>query len=72
MTRDSENKLKVGDHVVVKWTANETYEGVLKEFLRKNWRVEMTDPKWIHHIKFASVPAYALIKKIRRKNNGRQ
>ena len=49
--------------VFVKWANNQTYKGVIREKLRKNWSVEMQDENWHHHTNHASVPGYALIKR---------
>ena len=55
--------IKVGDLVFVKWANNQTYKGIIKDKLRKNWAVEIQDDNWRNRTKNASVPRYALIKK---------
>ena len=41
-----EKILQVGDRVLVRWTNTETYKGIIKAELRKNWRVEIQDKNW--------------------------
>ena len=60
---DIKPNIKVGDMVFVKWANNQTYKGIIREKLRKNWSVEMQDENWHHHTNHASVPGYALIKR---------
>jgi len=55
--------IKVGDMVFVKWANNKTYKGVIREKLRKNWGIEITDDDWHYSSNLASVPEYALIKR---------
>jgi hypothetical protein len=55
--------IKVGDLVFVKWANNQTYKGIIKDKLRKNWAVEIQDDNWRHRTNNASVPGYALIKR---------
>ena len=60
---DIKPDIKVGDMVFVKWANNETYKGVIKEKLRKNWGVEIQDDKWNQRTNNASIPEYALVKR---------
>ena len=60
---DIKPDLKVGDLVFVKWANNQTYKGVVKDKLRKNWAIEIQDDNWRHHTNNASIPEYALIKR---------
>ena len=41
-----EKILQVGDRVLVRGTNTETYKGIIKAKLRKNWRVEIQDKNW--------------------------
>tara|TARA_R100000458_G_C8266499_1_gene241505 strand:+ start:811 stop:1134 length:324 start_codon:yes stop_codon:yes gene_type:complete len=52
--------VKPGCSVFVKWTNGETYRGIIREKLRKNFSVEITDDTWHYAHNLASVPAYAL------------
>jgi len=60
---DIKPDIKVGDGVFVKWANNQTYKGVVKEKLRKNWGVEIQDDNWNHHTNNARVPEYALVRR---------
>ena len=51
---------KPGCSVFVKWTNGETYRGIIREKLRKNFSVEIIDDTWHYSTNLASVPAYAL------------
>ena len=53
-------QIRVGDEVFVKWARGQTYKGVIKRKLRKNWGVEIQDENWYHRTNRASVPEYAL------------
>ena len=56
-------EMQVGDSVFVKWTNRKTYKGVIKEKLRKNWGVAITDDSWHYQGNLASVPAHAISKR---------
>ena len=56
-------QIRVGDEVFVKWARGQTYKGVIKEKLRKNWGVEIQDDKWNQRTNNASIPEYALVKR---------
>lgn len=56
-------EMQVGDSVFVKWTNRQTYKGVIKEKLRKNWGVIITDDNWHYPENRASVPAHAISKR---------
>ena len=60
---DIKPDLKVGDLVFVKWANDQTYKGVIKEKLRKNWGVEIQDDSWYQRTNNASIPEYALVKR---------
>jgi len=60
---DIKPNIKVGDMVFVKWANNKTYKGVIRDKLRKNWSIEITDDDWHYSSNFTSVPEYALIKR---------
>ena len=61
--KDIKPEMQVGDSVFVKWSNKLTYKGVIKEKLRKNWGVEITDDKWHYTYNNASVPAHAISKR---------
>ena len=56
-------EMQVGDSVLVKWSKTQTYKGVLKEKLRKNWGVAITDDSWHNKRNLASVPSDAISKR---------
>ena len=56
-------EMQVGDSVFVKWSKTQTYKGVLKEKLRKNWGIAITDNNWHHKSNLASVPEHAISKR---------
>ncbi len=55
--------IEVGDMVFVKWANDQTYKGVIRKKLRKNWGVEITDDSWYYRSNRASVPEYALVRR---------
>ena len=57
-------EIQAGDSVLVKWSNRQTYKGVIKDKLRKNWSVEITDSDWHHTQNFASVPLHALVRRV--------
>ena len=54
---------QAGDSVLVKWSNQKTYTGVIREKLRKNWGVEIQDKNWFYPSNQASVPAFAISKR---------
>ena len=60
---DIKPKIEVGDYVFVNWANNQTYKGVIKEKLRKNWGIEITDDTWHYSSNQASIPEHALVKR---------
>ena len=56
-------EFQTGDNVFVKWSNTQTYKAIIKEKLRKNWGVEITDDKWYRGNNLASVPAHAITKR---------
>ena len=54
---------QAGDNVLVKWSNNQIYTGVIRRKLRKNWGVEIKDKNWFHSSNKASVPAFAISKR---------
>ena len=61
--KDIKPEMQVGDSVFVKWTNRKTYKGVIKEKLRKNWGVAITDDSWHYQGNLASVPSHAISKR---------
>ena len=55
-------QFQAGDNVKVKWSNNQTYNGVIRKKLRKNWGVEIQDKSWYYRTNRTSVPTFALIK----------
>ena len=54
---------QAGDSVLVKWSNNQTYKGVIRKKLRKHWGVEIQDKSWYYRTNRASVPAFAITKR---------
>ena len=61
---DIKPELETGDLVFVKWSNDQTYKGVIRKKLRKNWGVEIQDDNWYHRTNRASVPEYALVRRV--------
>jgi|TARA_E500000331_G_C17199398_1_gene688602 hypothetical protein len=57
-------ELEVGDFVFVKWADGNSYKGLIRDKLRKNWGVEIQDEDWKHKSVHASVPDFALIRRV--------
>ena len=55
--------IKVGDMVFVNWNNNQTYKGIIRKKLRKNWGIEITDDAWNYPSNQASIPEHALVKR---------
>ena len=56
-------EIQAGDNVLVRWSNRQTYKGVIREKLRKNWSIEITDDKWHYTYNIASVPTHAISKR---------
>ena len=60
---DIKPDLEVGDLVFVKWANDQTYRGIIRKKLRKNWSVEIQDDNWYYRTNNVSIPSYALVKR---------
>jgi len=56
-------EFQAGDNVLVKWSNQQTYKGVIRKKLRKHWGVEIQDKNWYYRTNNASVPAFAISKR---------
>ena len=64
MVKNISAELQSGDSVLINWSNRETYRGVIRKKLRKNWSVKITDNKWQYRQNYASCPTHILSKRL--------